>query len=267
MGRRAISLISYNPYTDQRIDPLDADDIYKNKDIPSYIHDAVRRAKDLVGDISIEILNKHVLKVNKYLILGAPFQAAIDRLNDSSRNYCSSNQSDELRDFLEYADHDESEFNKPILFGVLTLSLAGEMINILYPSDEYKKEVGGELELLKDSYLGSDEYKREVVMDLAVEAVRSAGIGEGLLIASRFKQEKSNASDKSRKDKNLLYSLFCEWAISLPENHGFSQTEDAVNLGFKIYLEENDKFSYLVEKIKKTTYLRLKKTRRLLFRK
>ncbi|MGS2718748.1 hypothetical protein ACVBE9_11275 [Eionea flava] len=125
MGRRAISLISYNPFTDQRIDPIDTDDIYKNKGIPGYIHDAVRRAKDLVGDISLEVLKEYVLKVDKYLRLGAPFQATIDRLNNSSRNYCSANQSDELRDVLEYADHDEPEVNKPILFGVLTLSLAG----------------------------------------------------------------------------------------------------------------------------------------------
>jgi hypothetical protein len=257
VARQALAFISYDPYTDQRIDPVNASDIYKFTEIPICLHDAVRRAKHLVNKMPINDLKKCAQMVEGYISMGSSYQ--VNELNVSGRSYCSSSMSDDLRAFLQYADHDESVANKPILFGVLTLCLAGEIINTLYPSNKHNQQRNDKSKVFKGLYVASDEYRTEIVMELAIEAVRSSGFGEGLLLASNFKKEKSHASEQSRRKKNLIYDLFCDWAMSQPKSHGFLQTEDAVNLGFRFYLANSTEFSYLAEKVKDSTHNRLKK--------
>jgi hypothetical protein len=258
VARQALAFISYNPYVDQRIDPLKAEDLYKYKDIPSCIHNAVRCAKELVNDMPIEKLKETSLKIDGYLLSGAPFSVGLSKIQNSNRDYCPTSQSDELKDFLEYGDHDEPDDNKSILFGVLALCLAGEIINILYPSKEYISIVGDELEVLKGSQLSSDEYKQKFVMDLAIEAVRSTGLGEGYLLGAKYRNEKVGGGKKSSKAHQELYVSFIDWALSQPENHGFLNTEDSVNIGFIPYLKESERTPFLSNKIGERTHQTLK---------
>lgn len=243
MGRHAIAFISYDPYSDQRIAPQNHRDLLPHKELPPYIHDAVFRAKDLVGHLSHEELMDLAAKIDRY-ILGAS-GVAFFQGSQSERNYRPANESDRLLSFLMHGKHQEPTEDWAKLFGGLTLCLAGEIINTLWPSNEYLHEVEGELNFI--AQCESDGLKRNFdhsqhVLDLTFEAVKAVGLGEGFLHAAseqkRREQNRINASGLS-PDREKLYEGFCKW-VTGPENaHRFGSIKKAVS-AYKDELKEKD---------------------------
>ena len=69
---------------------------------------------------------------------------------------------------------------------------------------------------------------------------------------------KKMSGKKPPKALQDIYLKFINWSLSLTENHGFSSTQDAVELGYKRYLLENG-FDSLHKRIGNTTHKRLKR--------
>ena len=128
MGRRAISLITYNPYEDQRIDPKSSADIFTCPELPSHIHDAVARAKKLVGNMGLKQLKDIAKQLD---VMAAASIYCINELDNTEKDYVPADESDNLKAYLKYADHDYPDSDWPMLFGVLAFSLAGEIVNAL----------------------------------------------------------------------------------------------------------------------------------------
>ncbi|MBN7797760.1 hypothetical protein [Parahaliea mediterranea] len=59
------NFMSYDPFTDERIDPPTSDGLYAHPDLTNSLHVAVARAKALIGPIDSETLNNHAHLVEK----------------------------------------------------------------------------------------------------------------------------------------------------------------------------------------------------------
>lgn len=206
-GRRVISFVSYNPFTDQRIDPISSADLYKYKELPGCIHDAVRRAKRLVVTESLEGLRDLAARIDFYSKhhVSQVFLDSIDK-------YVSADESDELMHYLEYGDHNVPVEEFPQLFGCLALSLTGELVNTLWPSDEYLAKTTRETLIMKEINPSYDPIFsiREYAEHLAVEAVRAVGFGEKykavvkttIDVDSKYKEKAKRIASKAGRKKN-----------------------------------------------------------------
>ncbi len=132
------SFISYDPFKDQRIDPSSSDGLFIHEEVRGALHDAVARAKELIGPVETKELNERALLVAQMVRDGAIHHALDDEKEDGQRDYKLGGEPDYLKAYLTHVDHDQPFEQWPALFGVLTLSLAGELINLLWPSDAYK---------------------------------------------------------------------------------------------------------------------------------
>lgn len=217
MGRRAISFISYNPFEDTRIDPKLSQDMYRYPELPTYIHDSVRRAKRLVSGMSYEDLVQKSKELDR--MVTQSFYLS-NELSDSPGSYTSADESDCLRAFLHHAPHNLPQETWHLYFGVLALSLAGEIVNTIWPSKEYLEEVGPELSLtqgLRPTERTSEEIlasKKHQALDFAVESIRAVGFGEGLQIAFEIKKEKIQAAKKRREPEDKIKKAYISWYFS-----------------------------------------------------
>ena len=201
MGRRAISLITYDPYEDRRIDPKSSANIFSCPELPGHIHDAVARAKKLIGYMELEQL-KAITKQLDSMVNGHYYR--LKELESSDKDYVPADESDNLRAYLKYADHNYPDRDWPVLFGALALSLAGEIVNTLWPSKEYIAAIGGEVSLIQSvnpDYSPAEltEASRRHVQEFAVEAVRAVGFGEGFKVAFEFKHEAKSRASRAAK--------------------------------------------------------------------
>jgi len=234
MGRRSISFISYDPYTDQRIDPASSDDLYKYSELPHCIHDAVFRAKKLTDNLPVERLREEAILLDHYLLNSSV--PGVKDLEYSGRNYGAADESDQLKSYLRYAEHDIPGEKYAVLFGVLALSLAGELVNTLWPSEAYLEKIGPVSDfyksLIPDYENTQAEQDKTLVFDLAVEAVRAVGFGEGMLY-EKLRETNARNAKKAHNKKGEIFRKFKEWALSLEENHLFLYPKQAA----KYYIE------------------------------
>lgn len=236
MGRRAISFISYDPYKDQRIDPASSKDLFKNQELPSCIHDAVSRAKKLVKLMPTSDLSKIAANLDRMV---SCHHYAFEQLNNSTKNYSQSDESDNLEAFLIHANHDYPAQEWPIIFGALTLSLAGEIINTLWPTPEYIEEIGYYRTILDSADPNYDPYEVTPKLvdhanNFAVEAVRAVARGEFYSAKSNGKQaQKSEVSAKGGKARELRYLPLKYYVASLYDaNYQTRTNNDAANFIF-----------------------------------
>jgi len=223
MGRRSISFISYNPYIDQKIDPISSDDLFKYPGLPHCIHDAVFRAKKLATNMPIEQLREQARLIDGYLLNSSV--PGIKDLEKSGRDYGSADESDQLKSYLNHAEHDIPNEQYSVLFGVLALSLAGEIVNTLWPSENYLQEIGPVSSIYKSLIPNYEKNQatedKSLVAELAIEAVRAVGFGEGVLY-EKLRATNARNARKAHDKKGEIFQKFNEWALALEAHHPFS---------------------------------------------
>jgi len=268
------AFFSYDPYEDQRIDPLDGDhNCYP--EVPFYLHSAVHRAKKLVNYTPIDDLLLEISLVNRIVDMAAFYYEI--REKDANGGILYSGRAGALKDYLLASNryskitfsYQEDSFSLsdaipiekwPRMFGVLALSLAGDIVNELWPTKEYLS-LSPKLDNEPNDWPEPTILEQErFIQDYGTDAVQAVGFGEGLLLANQYKKEKQNAAKKPSRHHQRLYEAFNSWALHVPSNHGFRSTEDAVNIGFKQYLREQVAGIDLLKAIGDTTHRRLKKT-------
>lgn len=282
------AFISYDPYTDTRIDTQnekgDSDDR-----VPFFLHNAVRRAKVLVGYAPISEIISDVEFVRSITIdLGIFIRELRPVTKDGKMLHCAGagllkdylmatsggpiliSHSEEwkslygVKDFYLGRNRAKIAIERwPYFFGVLALTIAGEIVNELWPTDEFlsvpPRYDNGNVGCGPDSpdYL-TDREEELLLHHYAADALQAVGFGEGLLVAEEYRKKYQSAAKKSPKAHQRLYDIFNNWALSQPSNHGFGSTEDAVNIGFKHYLTESDELRSLLDKIGERTHRTLK---------
>jgi hypothetical protein len=136
--------------------------------------------------------------------------------------------------------------------------MAGQVVNLLWPTEEYRAvppRYENNLDVVEPL---SNIEKQSSLEYFVADALQAIGFGEGILLGEKYFSEKTSGGKKPSKAHEELYRIFIEWALSLPENHGFSDTEDAVKVGFKHLLNESEASSFLSKNVKDTTHRRLK---------
>jgi len=279
------AFFSYDPYEDQRIDPLDGDR-ERYPEVPFYLHSAINRAKKLVNYTPINDLLQEISLVNRIADMAAFYYEIRER--DANGKILYSGRSGALKDYLLASNHyskmtfsyQEDSFSLsdaipiekwPRMFGVLALSLAGDIVNELWPTEEYLSlsprfdnginDFPGPIivGVPDNSPVPAILEQERFIQDCGTDAVQAVGFGEGMLFESQYRKEKQNAAKKPSKVHQRLYEAFNTWALGVSLNHGFRTTEDAVNLGFMQHLREQDGGSDLLKTIGDTTHRRLKK--------
>tara|TARA_R110002110_G_scaffold14698_1_gene67581 strand:- start:3891 stop:4745 length:855 start_codon:yes stop_codon:yes gene_type:complete len=225
MTRHQLAFVSYDPFTDQRIDPLDGSDLHKRPELPRCAHDAVARAKKLVNKLSSADIRSQAGELAALLEQG---QFCIGRKleQQNERNYVFSDEPDLLSAYLTNADHDIPPERWPELFGILTLSLAGELVNLLWPSDAYLNLCPPQLESAPGhiDLNESSETVEKRVLAIAIEALRSSGFGEGFqaaLFELESKRKNRERGKKSHKGKEPLFDAYIKWATDLGKDHPY----------------------------------------------
>jgi len=281
------AFISYDPYTDTRIDPPDGKGGSDDR-VPFFLHSAVRRAKVLVDHAPLSKIISDVELIEHITItVGVFLYEKRKKTDDGKLLY--SGAAGVLKDYLAIASKGPIPFSRsklldfsddgiayigvskknipierwPYLFGVLALSIAGKIVNELWPTEELSavppRFDNGNVGCSPDcpDYLTDRDKELSLYCDTA-DALQAVGFGEGLLVAEEYRNKHKSAAEKSPKAHQKLYEIFNSWALSQPVNHGFVSTEDAVNVGFKHYLKNDEKFSDLLSKVGERTHRTLK---------
>ncbi|MBN7798436.1 hypothetical protein, partial [Parahaliea mediterranea] len=131
-----------------------------------------------------------------------------------------------LKAYLTYAEHDHPMEEWPALLGVLTLSLSGEIINLLWPSEaylEWLKPTNPELGVIPETPM-TDEDRASRVRGLAALAVRASSFGEALSLSlDEVKRREKNQRNAKRthQSKQPIYDLYIDWVDALGTNHTY----------------------------------------------
>lgn len=225
LTRHQLSFISYDPFADERIDPTNADNLFRHPELPDCIHDAVVRAKKLIGPLSSDELTQQAGALTKMLGDGQVYTAhSLDA--EPGRDYIPAHEPDCLTAYLHYVQHEIPAERRAALFGLLALSLAGEIANTLWPSDTFIAYMSPNASPPKDDFCDTQQDKamQERVSDLAIEAVRAIGFGEEFQAALHeleTKRKNSERAKKTHKGKEPLFAAYIEWALALGNNHPY----------------------------------------------
>lgn len=247
MRRRSISFISYDPYTDQRIDPMRGSDLHKHPEIPSCIHDAVSKAKYLVGNRPHKELLEYAFGLD-VIAQDSSFLLRQKSRFQGERDYSSADETDKLLAFIEQNEDSYSLEEWPVLFGVLALSFAGEIINTVWPSEAYLAATLAEKQYIdairrdtgKPPNSAPPPYSKDLLWNFAVESVRAVGVGLGLEhIAKQSKIGRVNAKSPSKKHLKLYGAFEC-WALKYGRSNVYGSTKEAVERGFVPWLKEQE---------------------------
>lgn len=179
-GKRAISFADYNPFQDGRIDPPSAEDLYRaSPDLPHCIHDAIYRAKNLVGHTDLEKIKEQARYLDQEILRYGTVHENV--LKQRKKTYVSADEADVLMSFLKHGDHTLEPSSWASLFGVLALMCAAEIADRLWPTPASATEHAETLDRLKSlnpSYETDEPH--EFILECAVEAVRAVGFGEAI---------------------------------------------------------------------------------------
>lgn len=255
MGRRSISFTSYDPYNDSRIDPRDSRDLYRFPELPDTIHDTVRRAKILVGVTTLDELKDRAEKIETYCKYGKMESAK--SLFASNYNYMRAGESRDLMNYLKFCDHEIPVDEHPRLLGILAMSLAGEIVNALWPSGEYLglEKVAREIAWVKSINPDYDPINspKGYVMDLANEALIAVGHGEVLSVSAgivkremKTKNDKKNAADKGHEEGNKIKDRCLTWYEENKNSGLFKSPRAAAKMFYEKKMDDRDK-SYITD--------------------
>ncbi len=275
-----LAFISYNPFTDQRIGPDDRQ-IYDDQKVPFYIHGAVARAKIILAKTSFEELQDYLKTVIKMLNIAQVLRvnASVDELvkgidvfgdtgglsiyykaTKSKTKFYSIHLFEDDKKPIEIKIRKDISLDLwPKLYATLALALAGEIVNVLWPSEEYLSAVEENLQaqghtskiIYDDEDPAKDPIARVRLLEgYAADALQAVSLAEGMLLAAEYTNEKKKAvnarHDKSRKIKDE----FVEHYLAL------NQT---LKNGGKIETKEfcNDKGDLVIKNIAEDFYLKL----------
>lgn len=225
LTRHQLAFVSYAPFTDTRIDPSDADSLFKHAELPTCLHDAVARAKKLMGTMDGHELTKRAGDLTQMLGDGQIYTANTIT-DDAERDYALAQESDCLKAYLEQATHSLPHEQWPSLFGLLALSLAGEIANALWPSEIFLRHetTASSQTMDKLDYDESDETQRRRLLDAAIEAVRAVGFGEGFSAALHeieTKRKNRNRAKNTHIAKEPIFTAYIDWALALGASHPY----------------------------------------------
>ena len=143
IGRRQLAFINYDPINERTLDPENSIDRRTYPEIPEHLFYTVRRAKKIAGKLSSRQLmaiaaDLDVIYRKSHVALSVQFE-------QQKYNYISAGLANQLKAYLAAGSHNISRSQWSIYFSVLALSLAGEVLNTLYPSQQYNEQIGNEV--------------------------------------------------------------------------------------------------------------------------
>jgi hypothetical protein len=262
--RHQLAFASYDPFTDDRIDPTDAERIFAYTELPTCVHDAVARAKRLVDKLDRDALTQRAGELTQMLGDGLVYTATALKDN-TERDYAPAQESDCLKAYLEYATHSHLPEQWPSLFGLLALSLAGEITNTLWPSEPFLSHrvsrTGVHTDLIEVTE--SEEIQRQRVLDAAIEAVRTVGFGEGFKAALHeleTKRKNRIRAKTTHKEKEPIFTRYIDWVLALGSTHTYRYQSHAEQDFLKeLEQKQPDLYRLVSAKTYETMRTRLKK--------
>lgn len=229
MGYLKLAFISYDPFKDQRIDPKNHTGIYGHPDLPGRIHDAVRRAKHILGEVGGDELKEMAAQLDKWRLAFHVLSRNLEKMEAAGRDYTHAGDSDILVAYLEHHRDDIPVEEWPRYMSVFVLAMAGCIVNLLWPDEKVPNE-------LKNL---SPEAIRTEVMDHAFEAVNAIGIAQGFqlsLYEIRSRAARAKGGAQSNREKGRAFRRFAEWVVLPQNNQRFKSLAEAIR-SYKFMLE------------------------------
>tara|TARA_R100000687_G_C6451311_1_gene165453 strand:- start:2062 stop:2952 length:891 start_codon:yes stop_codon:yes gene_type:complete len=247
LGRRRLAFIDYNPFEDKRISPKSLSDRSSLPEIPEPIHDAVRRAKAISGHLEQSLLFEIAgILDTAYRDKTSLIASKSKEFEQSPYDHIPANESDHLEAFLCKSGDMIPGEERALYFCVLTYSLAGEVLNTLYPSDEYIRYTADEIDFLRMHRPDYDprqitESNRQTALSLTVEALRAVARAEGShrefvgMKSERRKVSSSGGSNRGKSYEPLKLFILREWKNNY-SSHTNSSAAELIAAKFKKHL-------------------------------
>lgn len=224
----------YNPFTDTKLCPSTADEVFSESTIPSAFYDTVRRMKRLVEGSSIEFIRNELLSIEKWVYQGQ--MMIIDNPNPiyKDADYQPAGSADSLFTYFEYVDHQVDLEQQALAFGILAGAITGTIYNALWPGESILAGREANREKLKSLGLNEEWVATISYPDLMFEAVKAVLYGEQAALRADYGRDKA-ISEKNRKNASLskknkepIFEKYIEWALSLGDNHQFTTETEAM---------------------------------------